>query len=53
MYHPPSHNDEYCFNYLDKALDTQSNVEKVLLVGYLNTEIIEYYIKSFLYKLEL
>ena len=22
MYHPPSQNDEYCFNYLDKALDT-------------------------------
>ena len=32
-YHPPSQDDEYYFNYLNKALDTYSNYEKVLLVG--------------------
>ena len=52
-YHPPSQNDEYYFNYLDKALDSYSNYEKVLLVGDFNTEITEHYIESFLYKHEL
>ena len=53
MYHPPSQNEEYYFNYLDKALDTYSNYEKVLLVEDFNTEITEHYIECFLYKHEL
>ena len=52
-YHPPFKDDEYCFNYLDKALDTYSNYEKVLFVGDFNTEITEHYIESFLYEHEL
>ena len=52
-YHLPSQNDEYYFRYLDKALDTYSNHEKVLLVGDFNTEITEHYIESFLYEHEL
>ena len=36
-YHSPSQNDEYYFNYLDKALETYSNYEKILLVGDFNT----------------
>ena len=36
-YHPPSQNDKYYFNYHDKALDSYSNYEKVLLVGDFNT----------------
>ena len=52
-YHPPSQNDEYYFNYLDKALDSYSNYEKVLLVRDFITEITEHYIESFLYEHEL
>ena len=52
-YHPPSQNDEYYFNYSDKALDTCSNCGKVLIAGDFNTEITEHYIESFLYKHEL
>ena len=46
-YHPPSLNDEYYFNYLDRALDNYSNYEKVLIVGDFNTEITEHYIETF------
>ena len=53
MYHPPSQNDEYYFNYLGKVLDTYSDYEKVLLVGHFNTEITEHYIESFFYENEL
>ena len=52
-YHLPSQNDEYYFNYLDKALDTYSHYKKVLLVGDFNTEIAEHYKESLLYKHEL
>ena len=52
-YHPPSQNEEYFFNFLDKALDTFSNYEKVSVVGNFNTEIMEHYIESFLYEHEL
>ena len=51
--HPPSQNDEYYFNYLDKTLDTYSNYEKVFLVGDFNTEITDHYIEPFLYIHEL
>ena len=49
----PSQNDEYYFNYLDKALGTYRNYEKVLLVGSFNTEITEHYTESFVYEKEL
>ena len=48
-YHPPSQSDEYFFNNLDKAIDTYSRYDKVLLVGDFNTEISEQRIESFLY----
>ena len=37
-YHPPSQSDEYLFNNLDKALDTYSRYNKVLLMGDFNTQ---------------
>ena len=43
----------FYFNYLDKAIDTYGNCEKVLLVGDFNTETAEHYMKSFLYEHEL
>ena len=30
-YHPPAQNDQYFFNCIDKALDTYSNYDNVLL----------------------
>ena len=53
MYHPPSQNDEYYFNYLDKALETYSSYENVLLAGNFNSEITKHDIESFLYEHEL
>ena len=38
-YHPPSQIDSYYFNNLNKALDTYSNYDTVLLVGDFNTEV--------------
>ena len=52
-YHLPSKNYGYHFNYLDKALDSYDNYEKVLLAGDFNTEITEHYIEPFLYEHEL
>ena len=52
-YHPSSQSDEYFFNNLDKAIDTYSRYDKVLLVGDFNTEISEQRIESFLYTHEL
>ena len=37
-YHPPSQNDVYHFNQLDKAIDTYNNCDKILLIGDLNAE---------------
>ena len=37
-YHKPSQSDEYLFNNLDKALDTYSRYNKVLLMGDFNTQ---------------
>ena len=48
-YHPQSQSDEYFSNNLDKALDTYSRYDKVLLVGDFNTEISEQRIESFLF----
>ena len=52
-YHPPSQNDEYYFNYLNKALDAYSKYKTVLLIGDFNIKITEHYIESFFYKHEL
>ena len=52
-YQPLSQNDKHYFNHLDKALDTYSNYEKVLLIGDFNAEITEHYIETFLYEHEL
>ena len=52
-YHPPSQSDEYFFNNLDKALDTYSKYDKVLLAWDFNTEISEQRTESFLYMHEL
>ena len=48
-YHLLSQSDIYFFNNLDKAVDTYSKNDKVLLLGDFNTEISE----SFLYTPEL
>ena len=36
-YHPPSQDDQYFFNCLDNAIDTQ-NYDRFLLIGDLNVE---------------
>ena len=52
-YHPPSQNDIYYFNQLDKANDTYNNYEKLLLIGDFNAETTEPCIESFLYEHDL
>ena len=52
-YHPPSQNDHYFFENLDKAIDLYSHYEKILLVGNFNAEISEVCLNSFLYQHEL
>ena len=52
-YHPPSQNDIYHFNELDKAIDTYNNYGKILLIGDLNAETTEPCLKSFLYEHDL
>ena len=47
-YHPPSQNDIYYFNQLDKAIDTYNNYEKILLIGDFNAETTEPCLESFL-----
>ena len=51
-YHPPSQNDIYYFNQLDKAIDTYNNYEKILLIGDFNAETSEACLESFLYEHE-
>ena len=41
-YHPPSQNDHYFFENLDKKIDVCSHYEKVLLAGDFNAEISEF-----------
>ena len=52
-YHPPSQNDLYFFDNLDKALDIYSCYEKVLLIGDFNAEVNEPLVDSFLYEHDL
>ena len=40
-YHPPTQNDLYYFNQLDKAIDTYNSYDKILLIGDFNAEIIK------------
>ena len=51
-YHPPTQNDLYCFNNLDKALDLYSHYDKKLLVGDFNTEVSDV-LSTFLYQHDL
>ena len=48
-YRPPSQLKDYYFNNLDKAIDTYSEYEKILLVGDFNTEESENCMASFLF----
>ena len=52
-YHPPTQNDLYYFNQLDKAIDTYNSYDKILLIGDFNAEINESYLESFLYEHDL
>ena len=49
-YHPPSQEDIYYFDNLDKAFDTYSSYEKRLPIGDFNTETSEPCIDSFIYE---
>ena len=53
IYHPPSQNDIYYFNQLDKAIDTYNNYDKILLIGDFNAETTEPCLESFLYEHDL
>ena len=52
-YHPPAQNDQYFFNCIDKALDTYSNYDNVLLAGDFNLEDDEPCLSNFFYQLDL
>ena len=47
-YHPPTQNDQYFFNCIDKAFDTYSNYDNVLLAGNFNAEDDETCLSNFL-----
>ena len=49
-YHPPAQNDQYFFNCIDKALDTYSNYNNVLLAGDFNAEDDGPSLSTFLYQ---
>ena len=52
-YLPPSQADIYYFDYLDKAFDTCSSYQTLLLIGDVNTETSETRIDSFIYENDL
>ena len=52
-YHPPSQNDQYYFDCLDKALDVYSSYEKVILTGDFNARESECVFDLFLYQHDL
>ena len=52
-YHPRFHCDEYCFNNLDKSLDTYSSYGKILLVGDFIAQATDHYLSSFHFQHEL
>ena len=52
-YHPPAQNDQYFFDSIDKALDTYSNYDNVLLAGDFNAEDDGSCLSTFLYQHDL
>ena len=52
-YHPSAQNDQYFFNCIDKALDTYSNYDNVLLAEDFNVEDDEPCLSNFLYQHDL
>ena len=52
-YHPPSQNDPYYFDCLDKTLDVYSSYEKVIFTGDFNVQENECVFDSFLYQHDL
>ena len=52
-YHPPSQEDQYYHNSLDKVLDTYCQYDNILLSGDLNSETLEVCLDSFLYQHDL
>ena len=53
LWHQPAQNDQYFFNCIDKALDTYSNYDNVLLAGDFNAEDDEPCLSNFLYQHDL
>ena len=51
--HPPSQENQYHYNNLDKALDAYCQYDKQLLSGDFNSEISEVCLDSFLYQRDL
>ena len=49
-YHPPSHNNQYYSESLDKALDCYSSYDKIVLIGDFNSEDHETCMETFLYQ---
>ena len=49
-YHPPSQNDQYYFEALDKALDCYSSYDRIVLTGDFNSEKQETCMETFLYQ---
>ena len=52
-YHPPAENNQYFFNCIDKALDTYSSYDNVLLAGDFNVEDDESCLSTLLYQHDL
>ena len=53
IYHPPSYNDQYFFNNIDKALDIYCSYEKFVLAGDFTAQVGESLHDTFLYQHEL
>ena len=51
--HPPSQENQYYYNNLDKVLDAYCQYDKILLSGDFNYEISEVCLDSFLYQRDL
>ena len=49
-YHPPSQNDQYYFEALDKALDCYSSYDRIVLIGDFNSEVHETCMETFFYQ---
>ena len=49
-YHPPSQNDQYYFEALDKALDCYSSYDRIVSIGDFNSEDQESCMETFVYQ---